>query len=54
MVKERTVEAVDGTTIVLPIDTICVHGDTLGAAELAARIRAALVADGIEVSSLRG
>ena len=53
MVKERAVEAIDGTTLALPIDTICVHGDTPGAAELAARIRSTLEADGVEVRSLR-
>ena len=34
------------------VDTICVHGDTPGAAELAARIRAALEAANVEVKSL--
>jgi UPF0271 protein len=53
MVKEHAVEAVDGTTLALPIDTICVHGDTPGAAELAARIRSALEAEGVEVRALR-
>jgi len=49
MVKERAVLAVDGTRVALEFDTMCVHGDTPGAAELAARIRAALVSEGIEV-----
>ena len=52
MVKERAVIAVDRTRVPLEFDTMCVHGDTPGAAELAARIRAALVRDGIEVKSL--
>jgi UPF0271 protein len=34
------------------VDTICVHGDTPGAAALAARIRATLIADGIDVRSI--
>jgi UPF0271 protein len=34
------------------IDTICVHGDTPGAAELASQIRAALEAANIDVKSL--
>ena len=34
------------------VDTICVHGDTPGAAQLARRVRAALEAEGIAVSSL--
>ena len=34
------------------VDTICVHGDTPGAAGLAARIRATLVRGGIEVKAI--
>jgi UPF0271 protein len=34
------------------VDTICVHGDTPGAADLAARIRATLVAGGIDVKAI--
>jgi 5-oxoprolinase (ATP-hydrolysing) subunit A len=34
------------------VDTICVHGDTPGAAALAGRVRAALEAAGVTVSSL--
>jgi UPF0271 protein len=34
------------------VDTICVHGDTPGAADLAARIRAALAREGVEVKSV--
>lgn len=49
MVRDRVVDAIDGSVVPLPVDTICVHGDTPGAADLAARIRAALVASGVEV-----
>jgi 5-oxoprolinase (ATP-hydrolysing) subunit A len=42
MANDRTVTAVDGSVVKLAIDTICVHGDTKGAADLAARIRRAL------------
>lgn len=49
MVCEQVVEAVDGGVVPLVVDTICVHGDTPGAADLAARIRAALAAAGVEV-----
>ena len=34
------------------VDTICVHGDTPGAAELAANVRATLEAAGFVVKSL--
>lgn len=52
MVREGTVEAVDGSRVPLVIDTLCVHGDTPGAAELAARIRRALVDAGVEVKAV--
>ena len=49
MAADRTVVAVDGSVVPLELDTICVHGDTPGAADLAARIRAALQASGVKV-----
>ena len=49
MARDRTVDAVDGSVVRLDIDTICVHGDTRGAADLAARIRRALEASGVDV-----
>lgn len=52
MVREGMVEAIDGTCVALTVDTICVHGDTPGAAELAARIRAALEQAGVEVKAV--
>lgn len=53
MVKERAVEAIDGTLVPLEADTICVHGDTPGAHVLAARLRAGLEAAGVTVKSVR-
>jgi UPF0271 protein len=52
MVKQRTVVAVDGSTIKLESDTICVHGDTEGAARLAREIRLGLEGAGVRVQSL--
>jgi UPF0271 protein len=52
MAKEKVVTAVDGTTIRLEIDTICVHGDTRGASDLAARLRAGLEAAGVTVKAV--
>jgi UPF0271 protein len=52
MVREQAVEAIDGSTVPLIVDTICVHGDTPGAADLATRIRAALTAAGVEVKAI--
>jgi UPF0271 protein len=49
MVRERVVEAIDGSVLPLQVDTICVHGDTPGAARLAAAVAAALRAAGVDV-----
>ena len=47
--RERMVVAADGTRVPLDVQTICVHGDTPGAAVLASRIRKALNDAGIQV-----
>lgn len=52
MVKQKEVVAVDGSTIALQADTICLHGDTPGAANLARAIRSGLEAAGIQVAAL--
>lgn len=50
MVREARVIARDGTGIDLRVDTICVHGDTPGAAGLARALRAGLREAGIVVA----
>jgi UPF0271 protein len=52
MVRDHTVVAIDGSVVPLHAETICVHGDTPGSDELAARIRTGLEAAGIAVKSL--
>jgi len=52
MVRDHVVDAIDGTEIPLVVDTICIHGDTPGAADLAARIRAALGDAGVQVMAV--
>lgn len=52
MVRDCEVVARDGRTISLKIDTICVHGDTPGAAEIAAAVRDGLEQAGVEVQPL--
>jgi len=49
MVRDGIVDSVDGTAVSLEADTICVHGDTVGAEALAAALRAGLEAAGIAV-----
>jgi UPF0271 protein len=52
MAREHAVVAADGSIVPLEVDTICVHGDTPGAAELATRIHAALTGAGVEVKAV--
>jgi UPF0271 protein len=52
MAKDRSVVASDGTVVPLEADTICVHGDTPGSDELAARIREGLEAAGVRVRAI--
>jgi UPF0271 protein len=52
MVREQVVEAVDGRLVPLAVDTLCIHGDTPGAAGLASGLRAALRAAGVEVKAI--
>jgi UPF0271 protein len=53
MVRDQWVTAIDGTRIPVAVDTICIHGDTPGAATLAQRVRAALELAGVRVSARR-
>ncbi len=53
MVRDRAVTALGGDVIPLAADTICVHGDTPGAADLAGRLRAALEEAGIDVTPMK-
>jgi 5-oxoprolinase (ATP-hydrolysing) subunit A len=52
MVKEGTVVAIDGSVVPLEANTICVHGDTPGSDDLAAKIRAGLEAAGVIVRAI--
>jgi UPF0271 protein len=49
MAVDGTVLAVDGSEIVCQVESLCVHGDTPGAVELAAGVRAALTGAGVPV-----
>jgi UPF0271 protein len=52
LVKEHTVIAADGTPLALDVDTVCIHGDTPGAGDLARRLREGLDAAGIAVRAV--
>jgi UPF0271 protein len=52
MVTDGVVLTADGRPIALAVQTICVHGDTPGAADLTARIAAALASAGARVQAI--
>jgi UPF0271 protein len=49
---ERTMTAIDGSTITVDVPTICVHGDVSNAIEVAKRVRERLAGANIEVVKL--
>jgi UPF0271 protein len=49
MVKEGKVQSIEGDLIDLEVDSICVHGDTPGAVQLAKTVRIHLQKAGISV-----
>jgi UPF0271 protein len=54
MAVDGEVVAVDGTPVSLRVESICVHGDTPGAVELARTVRTALEAAGLAVAPFAG
>jgi 5-oxoprolinase (ATP-hydrolysing) subunit A len=52
MLRDRAVVALDGSHVPLAADTICIHGDTPGAAALGRRLREALRQAGVAVRPL--
>lgn len=54
MVRESAIITESGTSIPAQIDTICMHGDTPEALEIARSVRAALEADGVTIRSFLG
>ncbi len=53
MAAEKTVKAINGNVLRIPIETLCLHGDTSGAVELAKAISEKLKASDIQVAPLR-
>lgn len=52
MARDRKVTTIEGGEIALDVDTLCLHGDTPGAAALAAAIRRGLEQEGVRVAAL--
>lgn len=53
MAKEGTVEAIDGTMINFRPNSVCLHGDTPEAVQMAKAVRIALESAGVKVRNLR-
>lgn len=51
LAEEGTLTAIDGSTIRVRADSICVHGDTPGSAAMAAEVRAGLERSGVQIQS---
>lgn len=52
MVRDQEIVAITGERIPFKVDTLCVHGDTPGAAAIARRLREGLAAAGVAVAPL--
>jgi len=50
LVTDGTVQAIDGSTVTVGAESLCVHGDTPGAVAIARAIRGAFDAAGIDVA----
>lgn len=51
MVRDRQVVAIDGSTVAVDVESVCVHGDSPGAVDIARAVRSRLTAAGIDVAS---
>jgi 5-oxoprolinase (ATP-hydrolysing) subunit A len=54
LVADGLVRAVDGTDVAVRADSLCVHGDSPGAVGMAAAVRSALLASGVEIAPFVG
>lgn len=50
VLRDNEIIAIDGTSILIKPDSICIHGDTPGAVVLARRLRAAIDADRVKIA----
>jgi UPF0271 protein len=53
MVREQTVTTPEGETIAMPVDTLCVHGDSAAVVEILRAVRGTLQQNGIVISAFR-
>ena len=52
LARDGTVQCPDGSTVAVRADTLCIHGDTPGAAAAARAVREALEHEGIEIRGI--
>jgi len=52
MVKTGSVTAVDGSVIAIEVESVCVHGDSPGAVEIAGAVRDRLLSEGITLAAI--
>jgi UPF0271 protein len=50
LVTAGTITAIDGTAVTVSADSVCVHGDSPGAVQMAASVRAALERAGVTIA----
>jgi UPF0271 protein len=51
MVESGTVTAADGTVLNVEVESVCVHGDSPGAAAIAMAVRDRLLTSGVELAA---
>ena len=51
IVTDGEVTALDGSTVSVRVDSLCVHGDTVGAVQLAHAVRHALTRAGVRIAA---
>lgn len=51
MVTGGTVEAVDGSVVTVDVDSVCVHGDSPSAVEMARAVRDLLTSEGVDLEA---
>jgi len=51
VLETKVITATDGSVLPVEIDSICVHGDSVGAVEMATKLRKGLEAKGYVIAS---
>ena len=53
MVTEGIATTINGNTIEIEADSLCIHGDTPGAVQMAIKVNTSLKSSGVEIKSLQ-